>query len=44
MDDVLDGVEFIDEAFHTLFVAPDVDARAQTINANKGRGRAAGTP
>lgn len=39
VNDVLEGAEFIDEAFHTLFVAPDVDSRAQIINANKGRSK-----
>lgn len=39
VDDVLDGVEIIDEALHALFVTPDIDARAQTINANRGRPR-----
>lgn len=34
--DVLDGVEFLDEAFHRLFVGPDIDVRAQAINAAKG--------
>ena len=40
VNDVLEGAEFIDEAFHVLFVAPDLDARAQIINANKGRSNA----
>lgn len=37
VEDVLEGVEFIDEAFHHLFVAPDIDARAARVNAAKGR-------
>lgn len=36
VEDVLDGVEFLDEAFHSLFVGPDIDARAQAINTAKG--------
>ncbi|MCU1535122.1 MAG: hypothetical protein JWR53_1603 [Glaciihabitans sp.] len=39
VSDVLDGAEFIDEAFHHLFVAPDIDARAERVNASKGRPR-----
>jgi len=35
--DVVDGLEFIDEAFHGLYVGPDLDARAGAVNANKGR-------
>lgn len=35
--DVIDGLEFIDEAFHELFVGPDVEERARAVNANKGR-------
>lgn len=34
--DVLDGLAILDEAFHRLFVGPDIDARAQAINADKG--------
>lgn len=34
--DVLDGVEILNEAFHRLWVGPDIDARAQAINAAKG--------
>jgi len=34
--EVLDGVEILDEAFHRLFVGPDIDARAQAINLVKG--------
>lgn len=34
--DVLDGVRFIDEVFHSLYVAPDVDAKAQAVNAHRG--------
>jgi hypothetical protein len=42
--DVLDGVEFLDEAFHALFVGPDIDSRAQAINAAKGPSRAPQRP
>ncbi|WP_436408502.1 DUF4145 domain-containing protein [Agromyces chitinivorans] len=35
--DVLDGVRFIDEAFHSLYIAPDVDANAQAVSARRGR-------
>ncbi len=34
--EVLDGVEILDEAFHRLFVGPDIDARARAINSAKG--------
>lgn len=34
--EVLDGVEFLDEAFHALFVGPDVDARAKAVNDARG--------
>ena len=34
--EVLDGVEILDEAFHRLFIGPDIDARAQAINTAKG--------
>ncbi|WP_456695518.1 DUF4145 domain-containing protein [Aeromicrobium sp. P5_D10] len=34
--EVLDGVEFLNEAFHALFVGPDIDARARAINEAKG--------
>lgn len=37
--DVLEGVELLDEAFHRLWVGPDIDARARAINAAKGPGR-----
>ncbi len=37
--DVLEGIEFLDEAFHALFVGPDIDARAQAINVAKGPSR-----
>lgn len=33
---VLDGARVLDEAFHRLFTAPDIDAHAQAINAGKG--------
>ena len=38
--EVLDGVEILDEAFHRLFVGPDIDARAQAINSVRGPKRA----
>ncbi|WP_349904736.1 DUF4145 domain-containing protein [Parafrigoribacterium humi] len=38
--EVLDGVEILDEAFHRLFVGPDIDARAEAINLVKGPKRA----
>lgn len=34
--EVLDGVEFLDEAFHALFVGPDIETRAKAINAARG--------
>lgn len=34
--EVLDGVEFLDEAFHAQFVGPDIDARARAVNAARG--------
>lgn len=34
--EVLDGVEILDEAFHRLFMGPDIDARARAINLGKG--------
>lgn len=37
--EVLDGARVLDEAFHRLFTGPDIDARAQTINAAKGPSR-----
>lgn len=37
--EVLDGANVLDEAFHRLFTGPDMDARAQTINAAKGPSR-----
>ncbi len=37
--EVLEGVEFLDEAFHRLFVGPDLDQRAQAVNALKGRSK-----
>ena len=39
VEDVLDGVEILDEAFHRLFVGPDIDARAQAINVAMGSTR-----
>jgi len=36
LDDVLNGAEFIDEAFHAIYVAPALDERARVINALKG--------
>lgn len=36
VEEVLNGVEFLDEAFHALFVGPDVDARAKAVNAARG--------
>lgn len=37
--EVLDGATVLDEAFHRLFTGPDIDARAQTINAARGVSR-----
>ncbi len=37
--EVLDGARVLDEAFHRLFTGPDIDAHAQTINADKGLSR-----
>lgn len=34
--EVLDGVEILDEAFHALFVGPDIDARARAVNNARG--------
>lgn len=34
--EVLDGARVLDEAFHRLFMGPDIDAHAKTINASKG--------
>lgn len=34
--EVLDGVEILDEAFHRLFIGPNIEARARVINAAKG--------
>lgn len=39
--DVLEGAQLLDEAFHRIYTGPDLDARAQTINANKGPYRSA---
>ncbi|WP_195760561.1 DUF4145 domain-containing protein [Agromyces kandeliae] len=36
VDDVIDGAEFIGEAFHALFTSPGLDARAQSVNERKG--------
>lgn len=33
---VLDGAKVLNEAFHRLFTAPDIDAHAEAINAGKG--------
>lgn len=37
--EVLDGARVLDEAFHRLFTGPDIDARARTINENRGPSR-----
>lgn len=37
--EVLDGARVLDEAFHRLFLGPDIDAHARTINAAKGPSR-----
>ncbi|MBH0083706.1 DUF4145 domain-containing protein [Salinibacterium sp. SWN167] len=37
--EVLDGARVLDEAFHRLFLGPDIDAHAKTINAAKGPSR-----
>lgn len=37
VDDVIDGAEFIDEALHVLFTAPELDARARVVSERKGR-------
>lgn len=37
--EVLDGARVFDEAIHRLFTGPDIEARAQTINAAKGPSR-----
>ncbi|WP_332643278.1 DUF4145 domain-containing protein [Aeromicrobium sp.] len=34
--EVLEGVEILDEAFHALFVGPDIDARAKAVNDARG--------
>lgn len=34
--EVLDGAKLLDEAFHRLYLGPDLDAQAQTINSAKG--------
>ncbi len=34
--EVLEGAEILEEAFHTLFLSPDIDARAQAISYAKG--------
>ncbi|HET7690492.1 MAG TPA: DUF4145 domain-containing protein [Nocardioidaceae bacterium] len=44
LKDVLEGAEFLDEAFHRLFVGPDIDLRAQAINSAKGPNRATPGP
>lgn len=42
VSDVLDGLEFIESAFHELFVAPEIDLRVKAVNQAKGRYRANG--
>lgn len=37
--EVLVGASVLDEAFHRLFTGPDIDVRAQTINASRGVSR-----
>ena len=34
--EVLEGADMLNEAFHRLFTGPDIDARAQIINTQKG--------
>lgn len=34
--EVLEGADMLNEAFHRLFTGPDIDARAQIINTEKG--------
>jgi len=44
IEEVLDGVEFLDEAFHRLFIGPDLDLRAEAVNEAKGPNRPAVPP
>lgn len=37
--EVLDGARVLDEAFHRLFMGPDIEAHARSINAAKGPSR-----
>lgn len=36
VDDVLEGARLLNEAFHRLYVSPEITAAAAAINANKG--------
>ncbi|MCM0614471.1 DUF4145 domain-containing protein [Paenarthrobacter sp. TYUT067] len=42
VNDVIDGLEFIEAAFHELFVAPEITERMQAVNQAKGRYQAKG--